>query len=86
MQGQYLTRVAHYPTDWFYNPCFLIGIFLFFLGFAINVHSDYILTNLRKPGETGYKIPRGTVLYCKKMSLFNIIIMTNVVSIKIGAF
>ncbi|XP_008933929.1 PREDICTED: 3-oxo-5-alpha-steroid 4-dehydrogenase 1-like, partial [Merops nubicus] len=29
------------------------------IGMAINIHSDYILRNLRKPGETGYKIPRG---------------------------
>ena len=26
---------------------------------AINIHSDSILRNLRKPGETTYKIPRG---------------------------
>jgi steroid 5-alpha reductase family enzyme len=25
----------------------------------INVHSDHILRNLRKPGGIGYKIPRG---------------------------
>ncbi|KHJ76173.1 3-oxo-5-alpha-steroid 4-dehydrogenase [Oesophagostomum dentatum] len=25
----------------------------------INIQSDSILRNLRKPGETGYKIPRG---------------------------
>ena len=32
---------------------------MFFLGMAINIHSDHILRNLRKPGEKGYKIPRG---------------------------
>ena len=26
---------------------------------TVNVHSDRVLRNLRKPGETGYKIPRG---------------------------
>ncbi|KAH7730682.1 5alpha-reductase I [Aphelenchoides avenae] len=26
---------------------------------AINIHSDHVLRNLRKPGETGYKIPKG---------------------------
>jgi hypothetical protein len=25
---------------------------------GINIHSDDILINLRKPGETGYKIPQ----------------------------
>lgn len=35
------------------------GIIIFFAGFAINIHSDHILSHLRKPGETGYKIPQG---------------------------
>ena len=37
-----------------------LGCFLFWLGFAINIHSDWILRNLRKPHETSYKIPRGS--------------------------
>jgi steroid 5-alpha reductase family enzyme len=37
----------------------LIGVFLFALGFAVNHHSDRLLRNLRKPGESGYSIPRG---------------------------
>ena len=32
---------------------------LFYVGMAINIHSDYILRNLRKPGEVIYKIPTG---------------------------
>ncbi|XP_051748679.1 3-oxo-5-alpha-steroid 4-dehydrogenase 2a [Ctenopharyngodon idella] len=35
------------------------GVLMFFSGMAINIHSDYILRNLRKPGEVSYKIPRG---------------------------
>jgi len=35
------------------------GVILFFVGFALNLHHDAILRDLRKPGETGYKIPRG---------------------------
>ena len=38
---------------------FLIGASMWAFGLAINIHSDYILCNLRKPGETGYKIPMG---------------------------
>ncbi|RXN09112.1 3-oxo-5-alpha-steroid 4-dehydrogenase 2-like protein [Labeo rohita] len=34
-------------------------LLVFFTGMAINIHSDYILRNLRKPGEVSYKIPRG---------------------------
>ena len=37
----------------------LIGVFIFSAGFIVNLQSDSILRNLRKPGETGYKIPRG---------------------------
>jgi 3-oxo-5-alpha-steroid 4-dehydrogenase 1 len=34
---------------------------LFFVGMAINLHSDYTLIFLRKPGESGYKIPHGAL-------------------------
>ncbi len=46
-----------------------LGLNLFFVGMAINIHSDDILRNLRKPGETGYKIPRGTTVYLPSCSL-----------------
>jgi len=46
-------------TSWFTDPRFLVGIAVFFTGYAINQHSDSILLNLRKPGETDYKIPYG---------------------------
>ncbi|KAF6127431.1 steroid 5 alpha-reductase 1 [Phyllostomus discolor] len=35
------------------------GFALWAAGMLINIHSDHILRNLRQPGETGYKIPRG---------------------------
>jgi len=48
------------PTDArLRNPAFYFGVALFLAGFGANLHSDAILRNLRKPGETGYKIPRG---------------------------
>ena len=46
-------------TAWFTDPRFLIGFLLFGTGYAINQQSDAILLNLRKPGESGYKIPQG---------------------------
>ena len=46
-------------TAWLADPRFIIGIIVFFTGYAINQHSDAILRNLRKPGESGYKIPYG---------------------------
>jgi len=36
-----------------------LGVALFLAGFALNLHSDAILRGLRRPGETGYRIPHG---------------------------
>lgn len=59
IQGRSLS-LNEYPRDWFVrDPRFVIGVCLFGLGMTINIHSDYVLRNLRKPGETGYKIPYG---------------------------
>lgn len=41
------------------DPHFICGVVVFTIGLAINWHSDSILINLRRPGETGYKVPRG---------------------------
>ncbi|KAK2830122.1 hypothetical protein Q5P01_018053 [Channa striata] len=59
MQIRYLSHFAEYPVDWITHPCFLAGSVLWLVGWVVNVHSDHILRNLRKPGETGYKIPTG---------------------------
>ena len=40
---------------------FLLGVALFFLGLSINWESDEILMNLRKPGDSSYSIPRGSL-------------------------
>lgn len=60
LNGRYLFWLSPpYETSWFGDPRFIAGLFLFFVGFAINIRSDSILRSLRKPGETGYKIPQG---------------------------
>ena len=46
-------------TSWLWDPRFLLGIALMIVGVSTNIHSDTVLRNLRKPGETGYKIPHG---------------------------
>ncbi len=46
-------------TDRPFDLPFVVGVSLFVVGFAINLHSDHVLRTLRKPGETGYKIPYG---------------------------
>lgn len=58
-QTRYLLKYAVYPPDWIVSIRFIGGCLLFFIGMAINIHSDHILRNLRKPGEKDYKIPQG---------------------------
>uniref|UniRef100_A0A914DJ70 3-oxo-5alpha-steroid 4-dehydrogenase (NADP(+)) n=1 Tax=Acrobeloides nanus TaxID=290746 RepID=A0A914DJ70_9BILA len=59
IQGFYHTLYADYPSGYMTRFTSILGILLFFIGMFINCHSDHILRNLRKPGETGYKIPKG---------------------------
>lgn len=57
--GAWLGWYAEFSENpWIQIP-FLIGILLFAFGMFINLQSDEILLNLRKPGETAYKIPNG---------------------------
>jgi 3-oxo-5-alpha-steroid 4-dehydrogenase 1 len=54
---------------WFPNPDFeqgvsyllrpnaIAGILLFFIGMAINLHSDHVVRHLRKPGDTKHYLP-----------------------------
>jgi protein-S-isoprenylcysteine O-methyltransferase Ste14 len=57
--GHYYGSLRDYPIEWLLDPRFVLGMALFAAGFVINVTSDNILINLRGPGESGYKIPRG---------------------------
>uniref|UniRef100_A0A8C0CX87 3-oxo-5alpha-steroid 4-dehydrogenase (NADP(+)) n=1 Tax=Balaenoptera musculus TaxID=9771 RepID=A0A8C0CX87_BALMU len=59
LQGYYLVYCAEYPAEWYTDIRFSLGVFLFILGMGINIHSDYILRQLRKPGEIIYRIPQG---------------------------
>ncbi|XP_041921303.1 3-oxo-5-alpha-steroid 4-dehydrogenase 2-like isoform X2 [Alosa alosa] len=55
-----LTCGQPFPVDVMVSgAAFCTGSILFYLGMAINIHSDRILRNLRKPDEKTYKIPRG---------------------------
>jgi len=59
LQARNLTYLQVYPSSYLYDIRFLAGIVIFFTGMYINLQSDSILRNLRKPGDTGYKIPKG---------------------------
>ncbi len=62
IQGRWIFSLAPesmYTIAWLADPRFIIGVLLFYTGYAINKHSDHVLATLRAPGESGYKIPRG---------------------------
>lgn len=48
-----------YPLSWLLDIRFIVGVILFGAGLAIHATADSLLRSLRKPGETGYSIPRG---------------------------
>lgn len=60
LNWRFLTTLGPaYPLSWLGDPRFVVGLAIFLLGFGINQHADWVLFNLRAPGEAGYKIPYG---------------------------
>ncbi|XP_020510944.1 3-oxo-5-alpha-steroid 4-dehydrogenase 2b [Labrus bergylta] len=59
LQGHYLLHCAHFDDDWSADCRYITGLSLFYVGMGINIHSDYILRNLRQQGEVAYRIPTG---------------------------
>ncbi len=58
--GHFLSSVSSVTDGSFLqNLRVCVGIAMFAAGFLTHVISDSTLRNLRKPGEEGYKIPRG---------------------------
>ena len=78
LNGYFLAELANpamYNPDWLTTPHFIVGAVLFTSGMAINWRADHVLINLRKPGETGYKIPKGFLFnYISSPNLFGEII------------
>lgn len=78
LNGYYLAELApaeDYNLSWLTSVSFISGLFIFTTGVLINLKSDSILINLRKPGETGYKIPEGFLFkYISSPNLFGEII------------
>ena len=48
-----------YYDDWMSQPYIYIGLAVFAFGMATNLHSDHVIRNLRKPGDTKHYIPKG---------------------------
>jgi steroid 5-alpha-reductase/3-oxo-5-alpha-steroid 4-dehydrogenase 1 len=57
--ARWISHFGAYGNDWLLDPRFIAGVGVFMLGFGINLKADQILFNLRKPGDTGYRVPRG---------------------------
>ncbi|MBL0339815.1 MAG: hypothetical protein IPP71_02210 [Bacteroidetes bacterium] len=78
LNGYYLAELSAketYSELWLTSYTFIGGLALFVIGMFINWKSDSILINLRKPGETGYKIPHGFLFkYISSPNLFGEII------------
>lgn len=62
IQGKWLFYLAPadmYVKSWLTTPQFIIGVAIFIFGMAVNWHSDHIVRNLRKPGDTNHYLPKG---------------------------
>jgi 3-oxo-5-alpha-steroid 4-dehydrogenase 1 len=59
VNARWISGLGSYRRDWLADPRFIAGTVLFLGGLALNLRSDHRLRHLRKPGETGYRIPRG---------------------------
>lgn len=60
INARYLSQFGDYSgDDPFVRPSFYAGVALFVFGLSMNIHSDLVLINLRKPGDSAYKIPYG---------------------------
>ena len=40
------------------HPTAILGIAIFFVGMAINLHSDHVIRHLRQPGDTRHSLPQ----------------------------
>jgi len=59
VNARWISHFGAYATDWLTDPRLLTGAALFIGGLVLNQRSDSTLRSLRRPGETGYKIPQG---------------------------
>ena len=62
MQGGWIFFISpqdYYPSNWLTTLPFLAGTGLFLAGMYINIQSDSIIRNLRKPGDTAHYLPKG---------------------------
>ena len=67
----YLSPDSLYSPDWLLYPLFFLGTIIFFIGMAINLHSDHVIRKLRKPDDTKHYIPqKGLYRYVASANYF----------------
>lgn len=54
----HLESSAGGKAGWLLSPAFLIGIVIFIIGMAINLHSDNVIRHLRPKGDTRHYLPQ----------------------------
>ncbi len=65
LNATFITSVGdHFGTSWFFDPRFIIGIVLYYIGFYTNIKADAVVRNLRtmeeiNSGKKIYRIPYG---------------------------
>jgi protein-S-isoprenylcysteine O-methyltransferase Ste14 len=59
INARWIGQLGDYPASWLHDPRFAAGALVFACGMVVNIQSDNILFALRKPGESGYRIPYG---------------------------
>ncbi len=59
VNARWISNFGDYPIGWLRSGSFLTGVLCFVIGWSINQHADTALLRLRRPGESGYRIPRG---------------------------
>ncbi len=70
--------ICYYPAtaydeglSYLTHPHAWIGLLLFFIGMAINWHSDHVIRHLRKPGDTRHYLPgKGMYRYVTSANYF----------------
>jgi protein-S-isoprenylcysteine O-methyltransferase Ste14 len=58
LNARWLSALGDY-AHWLTDPRLVLGAAIFALGWVVNTRSDRILLALRRPGETGYRVPHG---------------------------
>ena len=76
IQGYWVFFLSdQYTPAWLTTPQFIIGTLIFLTGYAINLHSDHVIRNLRQPGDTKHYLPKkGMYAYVTSANYFGEIV------------